>query len=442
MGILRRDLVELIRLATPVVGTRLGVMVMGLTDTVVVGRHSATELGYMALGWAPTAVVLTTAMGLLAGVQVLTARRAGEGRPEATGAVLRRGVVYAFWLGVASSLALIAFGPALLRLSGVDPDLAEGAGRALRIFSLSLTASLLGVVLSSWLEALGRPGRAMAAMWLANGVNLAFDLVLVPGGFGLPALGAVGAGWSTFGARLFLLLALAAFVLRLPDVRALGVCARPPRDRAAEAEQRRIGYAAGAAFFVETTAFSGMNIVAGWVGGLAVAGWAIALNVAALIFMAPLGIAAAASVLVGRAYGAGDWTGVARAGKLSFGLTTALLAVVSLAVWLQAKGIARLYTTDPALVALTAAALVLACLFFIADGLQVVTSQVLRACGDVWLPTYVQIASYAAVMLPLGWALAVPAGLGLSGIVWAVIVASLMSAGLLLARFAWVARPA
>lgn len=429
MSPLRRDLALLLRLSGPVILTRIGLMVMGLTDTVVLGRYSAVELGYMALGWAPTAVVLTTSLGLLSGVQVMAAR----GHPA--GAVLRRGLVYGLWLGLGSTALLIALGPAFLRATGVEPDLARGAGVTLLILSLSLPASLLTVVLSSWLEALGRPARAMAAMWLANAVNLALVLVLVPGGMGLPALGAVGAAWSTFGARTALLLVLAAMVLRLPDARALGVLSPVEPDRAAAAEQRRIGYAAGAAFFVETAAFSSMNVVAGWVGGLAVAGWAITLNVTAVIFMAPLGLAAAGSVLTARAYGAGDHAGVARAGALGFGLTVGALALVSLGVWGAATPIARLYATDPALVGLVAAALSLACLFFIADGLQVVASQMLRACGDVWLPTWVQIASYAVVMLPLGWALALPAGLGLTGIVWAVIVASFMSAGLLVTRF-------
>lgn len=430
----RRDLIELLRLAVPVIVTRLGVMAMGLTDTVVVGRYSTVELGYMALGWATTAVVLTTAMGLLSGVQVMTAR----GHPA--GAVLRRGLVYGFWVGLGASALMYAFGPGFLRLTGIEPDLAAGAARALRVFSLSLTLSILGVVMSSWLEALGKPALAMAAMWIANGVNLAVDLVLVPGGFGLEPMGALGAAWGTFAARTALVIAAGVFVLRLKDVRALGLFDKPARDRALEAEQRRIGYATGAAFFVETAAFSGMNVVAGWVGGLAVAGWAITLNVTAIIFMVPMGLAAAASVLVARAYGVGNAQGVARAGALGFGVTVALLAVVSLMVLWLAAPIAGLYTRDPALAALTAGALVLGCLFFVADGLQVVASQMLRACADVWVPTWVQIASYAAVMLPLGAFLAVPAGLGLTGIMWAVIVASFMSAGLLVARFAVLTR--
>ena len=85
-ALIRSDLAELLRLAGPVVASRVGVMTMGLTDTIVVGRFSAVELGYQALAWSLVAVVLVTAMGLLGGVQVMASRAMGEGRPSEAGA--------------------------------------------------------------------------------------------------------------------------------------------------------------------------------------------------------------------------------------------------------------------------------------------------------------------------------------------------------------------
>ena len=428
---------DLLRLAGPVVVARLGVMAMGLTDSIVVGRFSATQLGYHALGWAPTAVVLTTSVGLLSGIQVMTSRAIGEGRPERAGAVLRRGLAYSLQIGLVFSAALFLFGPAFLRVLGLEADLARGAGVIVRIFALSLPLYLVATAAASFLEGLGRPVPGMLLMWAANGVNLGLNLLLVPGGFGLPAAGAAGAAWATFGARLALVVLVLAYIARMKDARALGVFGKPEADRTAAAEQRRIGFGAGASLFVETAAFSGMNVVAGWLGGLAVAGWAIVLNVSAMAFMPPLGLAAAASVLVGRAYGARDGEGVIRTGLLGFAVCTVVSTIIALAVWPAAPLVARLYATDPQLIRLASHALVLACLFFVADALQVVASMALRARGDVWVPTCTHVASYALVMLPLGWVLAHPVGLGLDGIVWSVVVASLLAAGLLLGRF-WI----
>ena len=431
---------ELLSLAWPVVMARLGIMIMGLTDAIVVGHYSAKELGYHALGWAPTSIVLTTAVGLLMGVQVMTARHLGEGRRDAVGGVLRRGLVYAFWIGVASVVILAGAGPAFMRHMGLEPDLAVGAGRAMQVFALSLPLYLIACVGQFFLEALGRPKPSMVAIWVANGVNLAVNLWLVPGTSGLPVDGAVASAWATFGARAALVVFLALYILRLPDAHSLGVFSRPIDGPKAAAEQRQIGYGSGSSYFIEVGAFAAMAFIAGWLGGIEVAAWSVVLNVAAIIFMGPLGLSAATGVLVGRAYGAKDRHGVVRAGQL--GLMTAVVGmlVVCLVVFLFNRQIAMAYSTDEALLAIAVPALLLSCLFFVADGVQVVAAQALRARGDVLLPTVCHFFSYGAIMLPLGWVFAHPLGLGVNGIVWAVILASLVSAALLTGRFLLLAK--
>ncbi len=426
---------ELLSLAWPVVLARIGVMVMGLTDAIVVGRHSAEQLGWHALGWAPTSIVLTTSVGLLMGVQVMTARHLGEGRPEATGGVLRRGLVYAFWIGVASVVLLVFAGPPVMHQMGLERSLADGASRAMQIFALSLPFYLLACVGQFYLEALSKPKASMIAIWVANGVNLAVNLWLVPGQSIFPVEGAVASAWATFSARAALVVFLAVYILRLPQARALGIFARPIDGPRAAVEQRRIGYGSGSSYFVEVGAFGAMTFIAGLLGGIEVAAWSVVLNVAAIIFMGPLGLSAATGVLVGRAYGARDGAGVVRSGLLGIATAAVVMVAVCVAVFVGARWIAGAYSADPRLLALAVPALLLSCLFFVADGVQVVAAQALRARADVLTPTLFHIVSYGLIMLPLGWFLAHPAGLGLDGIVWAIIVASLVSAGLLTARF-------
>jgi len=439
-SLLRKDLSDLLRLAGPVALARLGIMAMGLTDVIIVGRYSSVELGFMALSWGLTSVILTAAVGVLAGVQVLTARYTGQGRPELSGGVLRRGVIYAAWIGVASAGLLILFGPALLRAFNLQDGLAEGAAPSLRIFSLSLAPYLIATAAILYLEALGRTGPGVAAMWAANAINIGLDLWLVPGGFGIEAQGAIGAAWGTLGARVALAAALLVYIARMKEARALGVFDRPRDGRAAAIEQRRIGYGAGASQFVEAAAFSGMNVVCGWIGALAVAGWAVVLNVSAIVFMVSMGLSTAAGVLVSRGYGARDKAAMARAGLVGVGAATVYGAAAAMVTALAAPLIASAYATDPALVRLAAAGLTLSGLFFAVDAIQVVVAQALRARGDVLAPTITHVISYAGVMLPLGWLLAIPMRMGLAGAVWAVIVASFISAGLLSWRFAALVR--
>ena len=436
----RAELAQLLKLSGPVVLSRLGIMAMGLSDAIVVGRYSATQLGYHALAWAPTAVVVTMAIGLLTGIQVMTARAIGEGRRHETGAVLRRGLSYSLWIGVISAGVLALVGPLLLHSIGLPKDLADGTTWPLRIFCLSLPGYAFSTSCATWLEGLSKPGPGAWMMWIANAVNLGLDLLLVPGTFGLPALGAMGGAWATTGARTFLALAMLGYIALMPEARALGVFARPPRDRAAEAEQRRIGFGAGASNFFEVAAFASMNIIAGWVGGLAVAAWAIVLNVAAIVFMVPLGLGTGAAVRVASAYGARNPAGVVRAGVVAFGVTAVFGLVAGLAVWPCAPLIATGYTTNPATLAMAIPALALSALMYLPDALQVVTAQSLRARGDVWLPTFTHLTSYIVIMMPLAWWLAIPMHMGIMGMTWSVVISSFVSGGLLLARFAWLSR--
>lgn len=432
---IRDDLAELLKLAGPVVVSRLGLMAMGLTDVVIVGRYSATQLGYHAIAWGVTTVILTAVIGLQVGVQVMTSRAVGEGRKDKTGAVLRRGVAYGFWLGLASMTALLVAGPSLMQALRLSAELTQGATTVLRVFALCLPFYAVGVAATFWLEGHGRPGPAAVTIWVANAVNLAVGLVLVPGAFGLPALGAVGAATATWFAQGFMAVVMFAYIARMPEARAWGVFDKPKRDRQAERLQRQVGYGAGASNTFETAAFAGMNVIAGWISALSVAAWAVVINVAAILFMVPLGLATAGGVLVGRAYGARDVAGIWRAGLVVFGTTTAFGAVAALTVWPAAPLLVRAYLSDPAAVALAAPAMAMIGLFVVPDALQVVTSQALRARGDVFVPSCTHLVSYVLLMLPLAWWLAIPMGLGLPGILWAVVAASFLAASLLLGRF-------
>ena len=429
---------DLVQLAWPVVMARLGVMVMGLTDAIVVGNYASRELAYHSLAWAPTSVVLTTAVGLMMGVQVMAARMLGEGRPHDVGAVLRRGIAFALQIGLGSALLLILLGPLGLGAAGLEDGLAEGASPALIVFSLSLPFYLLSATAQLFIEALGKPKMSMAAIWVANVVNLALNLLLVPDLMGLGVNGAVASAWATFGARAALAAFLLVYILRLPEARALGIFSKPRPDPVAAREQLKIGAGAGSSYFIEVTAFAAMTLFAGRLGANETAAWAVVINVSAIVFMVPMGLSSATAVLVGRAFGASDGRGVLRAGLVGVGVVSAVTLLIALVVWPGAGAVVGAYGRDPALMAIAVPALILATLFFVADGIQVVAASANRAAGDVWWPTIMHFTAYGAIMMPLGWWLA--PRFGVDGLVWAVIVASLVSATLLTGRFVRIAR--
>ncbi|MFT3997022.1 MAG: MATE family efflux transporter [Asticcacaulis sp.] len=435
---------ELFDLSWPVVGSRLGFMLMGLMDTLVVGHYSAAELGYHSLAWAPTSVFLVTSIGLLVGIQVKTAHFVGGDEPHRIGPVFQRGMVYAVVLGIVSAVALMIAGPWLLHQT-VKPAMADGASGPLLVFALSMPFYMIAVAGSEFLEGLGRTRPGMVFTWGGNIINGALLFLLVPGVVTIPGIdsdGAMGAAIATLIARICVMVAIVAYVLTLPEISGYGLLTKHAPDPQGAREQRQIGYAAGASYFIEVAAFAAMTIYAGRISEQAVAVWAIVLNFASIVFMVPMGLAIGCSVLVGRAYGAGDPVGLARMGRVSFAAAASFMMTVCVVVLLGAQALAAGYTSDAVLRPEVQAALLLACLFFVPDGVQVVAAQALRARQDVVVAPVLHYIAYGLVMLPAGYVLAVHMGQGVPGLIYAAALASWLSGSLLLARFLWLDRKA
>ncbi|MEE4350395.1 MAG: MATE family efflux transporter [Pacificimonas sp.] len=432
----------LLTLAWPVVLSRLGIMAMGITDAVVVARYSAEELAYQSLGWAPTMVILTGGIGLLIGTQVVTAQFVGEGRRAEAGAVLHRGLMLA--LGAGLFVALLAwFGaePMMVALN-FEGNLGPEAAAVVEVLAYSMPLYLIGVTCAFWLEALERPLPGMWIMWGANIVNLALNLWLVPGTSPFPVDGAVASSWTTLFSRGTYAVALIAFILMWGEGRGLGVLEWRPSRRFHTYWGRmlRVGSATAVSYTVESIGFAALTIMAGWVGVTAAAAFGVVFNILGLVFMLPLGFAAATAVLVGKAYGDRDAAGVKKAGWLGLGFTTLTLVGVSLLLVPLGPMIALFYSSEADMLALAVPALLLACIFFPLDGFQVIAAQALRAAEDAWVPTMTHTVSYTFVMLPLGYWLGIEMGGGINGLMWAAILASLAACLFLGFRFVWLVR--
>jgi MATE family multidrug resistance protein len=433
------ELAELARLAAPMVVARAGVMTMAFVDTIMVGRFAARELAYQSIANAVMGPLLMAMIGLLLGTTVMTARALGAGRPAECGAVWRRSLPYAAMLGLGAA-AVCACGEWVLRLLGQEPALAAGGGAVLLVFGLGAPALLVFLATSFFLEGLKRPWPGMLVTLAANALNLVLNWLFVWGGFGLPALGAVGSAWSTTLVRVAMAACLVAYVWTMRDGERFGVRRAAPgawrdwrwRDWR---EQRRIGYGASVAVAVEAGAFCGLSLYAGWLGILPLGAYGILLNLISIVFMVPLGLAAATSVRVGAAEGRQDGAAAKRAGWLGLAATAAVLLPFVVLFMLAPESLARLYAADPALVAVTAGLIGIATVLLLPDGGQVVMAHALRARGDILAPTLLHVVSYVVVMLPLCWALAFPMGRGVGGLVEGAAVASVVAVAVLAGRF-------
>jgi len=436
---LRRHVADLLRLSAPVVVARAGIMVMAFVDTAMVGRLSAHELAYLGIGLAPITTVLLTGIGLMMGTLVLTASAFGAERFTECGAVWRRSLGYALALGVAGAV-ICGFGEPLLAALGQPPDLAAGGGPVAQVVGLGLAAQLVFVTTTFFLEGIKRPVPGMVMMIAANVINVFLNWVLIYGHLGFPAMGALGSAWATTGVRVFLAVGLVAYVWTMADHARFGVRMRPAGGWKAWAEQRRIGFAAGASIGSEAVAFSTAALFAGHLGVLPAGVFSIALNLLSLVFMVAIGFGAATSVSVGIAHGRGNYRDLALAGWTGLGLNTAAMAAFGVAFALAPETLAGLYTTEAALLAASVPAVSLVAWVLVVDGGQALMANALRGRGETWVPTGMQAFSYFGVMVPVCWVLAFPVGNGVYGIWQGVLVASVVAMALLVGRFYWLTR--
>ncbi len=424
---------SLARLAAPVAIARLGVMGMGIADTVVVGQLAPDDLPALALGWAPTGVLLVTGIGLLTGVQVLTARVLGEGRPTDAGAVWRRGLVISLVAGIISIAALATLVEPLLVAFGIEPVLAAHGAAVSRILGVSVALHYAYICSAFFVEAVQQPVSGTIVIWAANAVNLALNLLLVP------ELGARGSAWATVGGRAFMFTALAGWIIASPAGRKYGVTAHAPHAPSYRA-LLGVGGAAAVSQLAEAGAFSSLTVIAGRIGASSVAAYQLLLNTLAVVFMISLGVATATAVLVAEAWGRRDAHEAGRAGWAGLGVNSIAMVVCAAVLLLFATKIAGSLTSDLALAAVVAGLMPVAALVLVPDGGQVVVAAALRGRGDNWLPTASHILSYVVVMPPLAWWLGERSGRGVAGLMEAIVVASFLSVIVLMLRLRRISR--
>ena len=423
---LRRHVTEMLRLAPGIVLARSGIVIMILVDTIIVGRHSAVELGYFAIGNSIVQPIIVTSLGLILGTLVLTANHFGAGDWAECGAVWRRSVIYAAGLG-AVGLAICLFGGWILIMTGQTEQLATEGGRVIRIIGWGLPAHLVFLASSFFLEGIARVGPGAVCMVIANVVNFVLALMLVDG-FGLIApMGAEGAAWATTAARWVLAIGMLGYVILMRDQVAFSVRTAPLGRFTTWRHQRRLGYAMGLSLAVETFAFSIMQQFAGWLGTAELAAFAIAFQLLTISFMVAVGIGSATAVRVGIAYGRGDVRDVVLAAWMGLGLSMIANALIGIGIILFANSITGAFTHDAAVLAMAMPLIFWVAIALVTDGGQAVIANALRGRQDVWAACVIQAVAFLGVMVPLTWFLAFPAGNGAAGLFQGVLIGATVS---------------
>ncbi len=426
----RAEVRALLRLGLPVSITQLGVMMLGVVDTMMVGHLGTTALDAAALGslWMWGTVVF--GVGLVLGMDPIVSQAHGAGERRRVALALQRGLVVGLLATPPLAASWWLTEPCLAGL-GQAPELAAAAGRYVEIQVFSLYPFLAFFALRQYLQGRGIVAPALIAVVVANVFNAGANWVLIYGHLGLPAMGLEGAGLATGLTRCMLLLSLALYTWGRGLHR--GAWERPSL---AALELRglyeivRHGTPVGLQYGLETWAFQASTLVAGTLGEATLAGHVIALNLASLSFMMPLGISQGASTRVGNLVGAGMPAAARRSAMLALALGGGVMVVSAVLFVALRHELPALYTRDPEVVAVAAGILPIAAAFQLFDGTQGVGGGVLRGVGATRPAAVFNLVGYYVIALPLA-AWAVAAGMGLAGLWWGLCLGVALVAGAL-----------
>jgi multidrug resistance protein, MATE family len=432
MDAVRRDLLPTLRLAWPVIVAELGWMFMGVVDMLMVGRVAPEAIGAVGLGSILYFSAAIFGMGLLLGLDTLVSQSFGAGNLHECHRWLRDGVHLAVIATVplmAITFALVAAMPAM----GLHPDVLALTVPFVTVEAWGSLPLLLYAAFRRYLQALGVVRPVMITLVAANLVNAAANWVLIYGHLGMPAMGVTGSAWATNFARLFMAVSLLLLILRHERRHQVGLFDVPflKVEWHRLARLFRLGAPAATQLTAEVGVFGAVAALAGRIDPMALAAHQVALNMAGVAFMVPLGLASAGAVRVGHAIGRRSVEGAASAGGAVIALALGFMSISGLIFIVGANPLMRLFTSDRTVVATGVVLMQVAAAFQLFDGLQVVTTGALRGLGDTRTPMFANLVGHWLIALPIAAVSGFTLGFGVVGL-WIGLCVGLILVGLFL----------
>lgn len=440
----RGELRALTRLSLPLVGANLLQMAIGAVDVIFVARLSTLDFAAGTLGVFAFNLTLYALVGLASASAPLIAAELGR-RSHAVREV-RRSVRMALWLALGGAVplfVLLGFGRSIFLLAGQEPDVAAHAGAFLSVVRWALFPGVAAVVMRIACAALGRPNWAFAVTLIGLGIGILGNWVLIYGHWGVPPMGLIGSALATIIGMVAMAGSYAAILIldpRLRRYRLFGHFWRPEWSRFIEIA--RLGAPIALSWTFEGALFGGAAVLMGLIGVAEVAAHAVALNIAAIAFQIPLGIAQAATIRVGLAYGAADRGWIARAGWVAIAFGTGIMALTALAMWAMPRLFIAAYldVSDPAnahVIMLAQHFMMVAAAFQLFDGCQVVAAGTLRGVQDTRVPMVISGFGYWVAGFGTAILLGFHFGWGGVGIWMGLAMGLAVVAALLLIRWRW-----
>ncbi len=406
---LKRDMyAQLMRILWPILITQVLLYSMNMIDTMMSGRASVDDLAGVAIGssfWAP---VSTGINGILLAVTTIVANLMGADEKEKVLNTVMQAMYIALSLAVLVFISGYFFLDDLLGIMNLEPDVYYIAYHYLTGLSVGIIPLFLFGVLRNFIDAQGLTRISLYIISLSLPINVFFNYGLIFGNFGFPELGGIGAGYATAFTYWLIFIITVVMIFRVEVLAAFRLFREFPTPSLSMIKYNlRIGLPIGILLFVETSIFSLMTLLIGIMFTTdIIAANQIVLNFTTMLFMVPLSISMAMTIVIGFSAGGGRFKDAGRYKVMGLITSLALISITSILLFLFREEISYFYTNDPAVVATAAPLFLFAIIYQVSDALQALFQGVLRGYKDVTFPSVIAIFSYWFVGLTTGYLLA------------------------------------
>ncbi|HLO11435.1 MAG TPA: MATE family efflux transporter [Pseudoneobacillus sp.] len=423
---------QLLILLIPILITQLGMFSMVFFNTIMTGKYNASDLAGVAIGSAIWNPIFTGLSGILLAVSPIAAQRFGEKKNKEVASVLTHGVYLAFLIAtLVIILGFFLLDPILTKMN-LPISVQETAHEYLVGLSLGIIPLFIFNVLRSFIYALGKTRVVMMILLLSLPINFFLNYVLIFGHFGFPELGGAGAGFAT-SITYMVIAGTTAFIIKLREPFSAYVRISHFKQFSFDEckEILKIGVPMGLSIFFETSMFAVVTVLISKFNITTIAAYQTALNIVAFLYMIPMSISMAQTVLVGYEVGAGRYKDAKAYSWLGIYLSILIALVAGLLVVLFRYDVAGFYSNDSAVIHLTGQFLIYALFFMISDAIQATALAALRGYKDVNIAFIMTLIAYWLICLPVGYFLAHYTNLGAAGY-WLGLTAGLLAAGVCL----------
>ena len=423
------------KLAYPVMLSQLSHVMVGVTDSIMVGHVGATSLAAASLANVVFNLLMLFGIGVSYAITPLVASAAGTHDTDKISRILRHGIMIALVNSLVLILLVLSCKNILYHIDQ-PPEVVELAIPYLSIIAFSLLPLLVFQTFRQFAEGLSNTRIAMIIMVMSVVVNVGLNYLLIYGHAGFPAMGLAGAGWGSLVARLLMMAAIIGYVYQAASFRVFRAGFYfVAYSKKMFSQLLHLGIPAGMQFIFEVAAFDFSAIMMGWLGTKTLAAHQIAINLATISYMTTSGLAAATTIRVSTELGKRNFT---KMREVAF--TLLLMALVFMTLWgivfiAGRQLLPGLYVDDQAVVNIAVPLIVIAGFFQLSDGAQVVCAGALRGLQDVKVPSFLIFVAYWIIGLPLGYWLAFRAGYGGTGIWWGLLIGLTVTAIAMLIRF-------